>query len=292
MSEDIQKAIRIVEFDRSELSRYAEKLGAGKSAVEKDLLISIFFLLLAYDKQFSPFVKKAVFRGGTCIRKAYYPNEARFSEDLDFASLTLDEMSSFHGALENLTDQELGVTTINGAKKIYSDSRGLDIRLDYTSVLGQPNHIMLNLSTNSPMREVRGRTVEVLPYFRSFKPVVLVMDIREIAAEKLRALLQRVKPRDVYDVWFLISKKGMRIDHAMLKEKLMKSYLAAPEGKKESAASYSHDKINKRMEALTSTSWKQELGGLLTRASPPREVIMADVSKTLKKIGDITLEPE
>src|SRR2546426_11814160 len=150
MSDDIRKSIRSVKFDRNVLTRYAGRLGVGKVAVEKDFLISTLFLLLAYDDGFERFVKKAVFRGGTCIRKAYYPDEARFSEDLDFASLTLDEMSSFHAVLENLTDQELGVTTINGAKKIYWDSRGLDIRLDYTSVLGQPNHIMLNLSTNSP----------------------------------------------------------------------------------------------------------------------------------------------
>jgi len=92
-------------------------LGAGKGVVEKDFLISIFFLLLAFDKQFAPFAERVVFRGGTCIKKAYYPSETRFSEDLDFASLSVDGMTLFLGVLEGLRGQDLGVTTITQARK-------------------------------------------------------------------------------------------------------------------------------------------------------------------------------
>ncbi len=291
MSDDIQKTIRLVKFNRNDLRKYADKIGTGRGAIEKDFLISTFLLLLAYHKQFTRFAEKAVLTGGTCIRKAYYPNEARLSEDLDFASLTVEEMNLFLGALEGLRGQDLGVTTITQAMRIYENSKGLDIRLNYTSVLGQPNHIMFNLRTGKTLRTPRKRKIEVLPYFTSFKPEILVMDRREILAEKLRALLQRVRPRDVFDVWFLTSKKGMRIHHAMLKEKLMKSYEAAPEEKKELTTFYSHTAIIDRMEGITETGWKQELGGLLTKASPSREAILSEVSKTLKRLGNIRLEP-
>ncbi len=291
MSEDIRKAIRLVKFDRNDLGRYAERLGTGKGTVEKDFLISTLFLLLAYEKQFAPFAEKVVFRGGTCIKKAYYPNETRFSEDLDFASLTVDEMNSFLGVLEGLGGQDFGVTTITQARKTYENSKGLDIRLDYTSVLGQPNHIMLNLSTTKTLRNAKRRRIDVMPYFATFKPAIPVMDIREILAEKLRALLQRVKPRDVFDVWFLTAKKRVRIDHKMLNEKLMRSYEAAPEEKKESAIFYSHSNIISRMKGITETMWKQELGGLLIKRSASREAIMSQVSETLKRIGDVRLDP-
>ncbi len=291
MSQDIRKAIRLVKFYRSDLGRYADRLGAGKGAVEKDFLISTFFLLLAYEKQFAPFTETIVFRGGTCIKKAYYPNQTRFSDDLDFTCLTVDEMNSFFRVLEGFGGQDLGVTTITQVRKMYEDSKGLDIRLDYTSLLGQPNHIMFNLSTSTTLRDAKRMRIDVTPYFASLRPVVRVMDIREILAEKLRALLQRVKPRDVFDVWFLIGKKRMRIDHAMLKEKLMRSYEAAPAEKKESAAFYSHTNIISRMKGITEMAWKQELGGLLIRGSPSREKIMVEVSETLKRIGDIKLAP-
>jgi len=269
MSEDIRKTIRLAKFDRNDLARLATRLGAGKGAVEKDFLISIFFLLLAFDKQFAPFAERAVFRGGTCIKKAYYPSETRFSDDLDFASLSVDEMTLFLGVLEGLRGQDLGVTTITQARKTFEDSRGLDISLDYTSVLGQPNHIMFN-----------------------FMPVVPVMDIEEILAEKLRALLQRVKPRDVFDVWFLVRRKMVKIDRRMLEEKLTRNYEAAPEEKKGSAAFYSHLSLIERMGAITETAWKQELGGLLVKGFPTRPTIISEVSEILKGIGDLRVGPK
>ncbi len=292
MSEDIRKTIRLVKFNRNDLDKYADKTGAGRGVIEKDFLISTLLLLISYQKQFTRFAEKAVFTGGTCIRKAYYPDEARFSEDLDFASLTMEEMNLFLGALEGLRGQDLGVTSITQAIRVYENSNGLDIRLNYTSVLGQPNHIVFNLRTGKPLRTPRKRKIHVLPYFSSFKPDILVMDIREILAEKLRALLQRVRPRDVFDVWFLTSKKRMRIQHAMLKDKLMKSYEAAPEEKKELTKFYSHTAIISRMEGITETAWKQELGGLLTETSASREAIMSEVSETLMRVGDIRLEPK
>jgi predicted nucleotidyltransferase component of viral defense system len=287
MSEDIRKAIRLAKFDRNDLARLAARLGAGKGAVEKDFLISIFFLLLAFDKQFAQFAERAVFRGGTCIKKAYYPSETRFSEDLDFASLSLDEMTLFLGVLEGLRGQDFGVTTITQARKTFEDSRGLDISLDYTSVLGQPNHIMFNLSTSKSLRNPERRRIDVAPYFASLMPVVPVMDIEEILAEKLRALLQRVKPRDVFDVWFLVKRKMVKIDRRMLDEKLIRNYEAAPEEKKGSAAFYSHLSVIERMGAITETAWKQELGGLLVKGFPTRPTIASEVSEILKGIGDL-----
>ena len=64
--------------------------------------------------------------------------------------------------------------------------------------------------------------VEVAPYFRE-SPKVLTMSINEIVAEKMRALLQRKKPRDVFDVWFLIHEKEIKLDKRLLRKKLQRS---------------------------------------------------------------------
>jgi predicted nucleotidyltransferase component of viral defense system len=289
MIEEIRRAIRLVKFDRNDLDKYAARIGAGRGAVEKDFLISSFFLLLAYDEQFAPFRDKMVFRGGTCIKKAYYPGETRFSEDLDFTSLDSEEIDLFFEALKGLAGQDLGVTTITEVGEMYRNSRGLDLRLDYTSVLGQPNHIMFNLSARDTMMRPKPVRIDVMPYFASFRPVAQAMNIREILAEKIRALLQRGKPRDVFDVWFLVSKKGMRVDPKMVREKLARSYEAAPAKRKASAAFYSHADVIGKVREITDLAWKRELGGLLIKNSPSRETIVADVSKTLRRIGDINL---
>jgi predicted nucleotidyltransferase component of viral defense system len=290
MSQDIRRAIRLVKFDRNDLDKNADMIGAGRGAVEKDFLISIFFLFLGYVEKFALFKDKMVFRGGTCIKKAYYPDEGRFSEDLDFTSLNVEEMDSFYEALRGLVGQDLGVTSITRVSETYKNSKGLDLRLDYTSVLGQPNHIMFNLSTSNTTMNPKRKRINVMPYFASFRPVVQAMNIREILAEKTRALLQRGKPRDVFDIWFLVSKKGMRVDPKMLREKLARSYQAAPPKKKASAAFYSHADAISKMKEITELAWKRELGGLLIKNSPSRETIVADVSKTLRRLGDVNLD--
>ena len=289
MIEDIRRAIRLVKFDRNDLDKYADRIGAGRSAVEKDFLISSFFLLLAYDEQFAQFRDRIVFRGGTCIKKAYYPGETRFSEDLDFTSLDSEELDLFFEALKGQVGQDLGVTAITEVGEMYRNSRGLDLRLDYISVLGQPDHIMFNMSTSDTTMSPKRVRIDVMPYFASFRPVVRAMNIREVLAEKIRALLQRAKPRDVFDVWFLVSKKGMRVDSKMVREKLARSYEAAPAKKKASAAFYSYRDVIGKMSEMTELAWKRELGGLLIKNSPSRGTIVADVSKIVRRVGDVNL---
>ena len=48
------------------------------------------------------------------------------------------------------------------------------------------------------------------------------MDIKEILCEKIIALFQRNKGRDLYDMWFLLS-AGVELDKKLLKKKLLKS---------------------------------------------------------------------
>jgi predicted nucleotidyltransferase component of viral defense system len=292
MNLDIRREIRLVKFDRDDLDKHADRVGTGKGTVEKDFLISSFFLLLGYDEEFAPFKDKMVFRGGTCLKKAYYPDETRFSEDLDFTSLDSEEIDSFFEALRGLVGQDFGVTSITRVGETYRNPMGLDLRLDYTSVLGQPNHIMFNLSTSNTTMNSKRMRISVMPYFASLHPVIQAMNIKEILAEKMRALLQRGKPRDVFDVWFLVSKKRMRVEPKMLKEKLARSYEAAPPKKKAVAAFYSYAEVISKMKEITDLAWRRELGGLLIKNSPSREKIVADVSRILERVGDINLATE
>ena len=68
-------------------------------------------MLIAGLPEFSLFSERMVFRGGTCIEKVLYPDETRFSEDLDFMSLTLEESRSFLKVVDNLIGKDLGVTS-------------------------------------------------------------------------------------------------------------------------------------------------------------------------------------
>ena len=219
MSKDILELVRNSSFDRNALNRRADQTGSGRTAVEKDFVISVILLLISELPEFSKYSRKMAFRGGTCIKKVYFPDETRFSEDLDFTNLTVEESSSFLEQVKRLVGRNLGVTTFERTEIEYQNERGLDFTLYYTSILQQRNHIAFNLSSATPVEEPKRMKVAVSPYFKE-SPKVPTMSLSEIVAEKMRALLQRKKPRDVFDIWFLIYEKGVRLDQHMLRKKL------------------------------------------------------------------------
>ena len=91
MNRDVLEIIRNSSFDRNALNQQADQTGSGRTPVEKDFVISIILMLISELLEFSSYTDKITFRGGTCIRKVFYPRETRFSEDLDFTNLTVEE---------------------------------------------------------------------------------------------------------------------------------------------------------------------------------------------------------
>jgi predicted nucleotidyltransferase component of viral defense system len=188
LNRDILDTIRNSSFDRNALNRRADQMGVGRVAVEKDFVISIILMIIAGLPEFSRYSSKMIFRGGTCIKKVFYQDETRFSEDLDFTSLTLEESRLFLKTMDGLSGRNLGVTTLEGTEVEYENERGLDFILYYTSILQQRNHITFNLSTSEPLEPTSKRDVHVESYF-SERPKTLALGLNEILAEKTRALM-------------------------------------------------------------------------------------------------------
>jgi len=290
VSKDFVDLVRNSNFDRNALNRRPDQTGSGRTAVEKDFVISTILLLISELPEFSKYSRKMAFRGGTCIKKVYFPDETRFSEDLDFTNLTVEESNSFLEEVKRLIGRNHGVTTFDRTEIEYQNERGLDFTLYYTSILQQRNHIAFNLSTATPAEEPRRMKISVSPYFNE-SPRIPTMSLNEILVEKMRALLQRKKPRDVFDIWFLIREKGIKLDKRMLRKKLQRSYDAAPFGKRKEAESYIISDIVSRIKhTVTDKSWNNELGGLIMRPRPERKVVVDSVSYILSQMGDISLK--
>lgn len=76
---------------KNEVQRIAEQQGLGKSTIDKDWALGH---LLNGIYQNVDCKKHWVFKGGTCLRKCYFPNY-RFSEDLDFTVVDMPESYEF-----------------------------------------------------------------------------------------------------------------------------------------------------------------------------------------------------
>jgi predicted nucleotidyltransferase component of viral defense system len=158
---------------------------------EKDYFLALVLQIMAN----SPLGEFLVFKGGTALHHCYL-EQHRFSEDLDFSSgqhpVTLDD---FQEVLAN--EKYLDI------KKHFQSNATLKIeRLRYTGPLGHPNSIKVEIdflqNVLLPAQEIPYHNVWGLDF------IVKVMDIREICAEKIRAMSDRARFRDFYDVFLLL----------------------------------------------------------------------------------------
>lgn len=154
---------------------------------EKDYFLVLVSKII-YD---SPLRDKLVFKGGTALHHCYLP-QMRFSEDLDFTSLDRDLKPEDVKKVFELYD-------FLSVKKEYVSKATIKIeRLTYSGPLGQPNSLKLEIDFIQNVVLL----AKDLPYNNIWKvdTKVRAMDIREIAAEKIRATSDRARYRDFYDL--------------------------------------------------------------------------------------------
>ncbi|MDP2951313.1 MAG: nucleotidyl transferase AbiEii/AbiGii toxin family protein [bacterium] len=182
---------------------------------EKDYLQDLMLFSL-----YSKISKELVFKGGTCLYKIYKLN--RFSEDLDFTlakKIDLNKLSDKIILDFNLLNIKCKI------KEIIDHKTEINIRFLFNGPLYKGNKetqcfIPLNLSLKEkvilePKRETIIPLYKEIPSFELF-----AMQEQEILSEKIRAIMTRDKPRDVYDSWFLLTKKNVEPDFKLINKKL------------------------------------------------------------------------
>ena len=146
------------------------------------------------------------------MRQLYYV-DWRHSIDLDFSVLPafsgndlrhdLERWFARVGALHGLQVSPLSIHRPNGAARV---------RARFIGPLQHPNRLLLDLTFDEPVLLAPLRRGIVTKLYAEPSPQVLVYALEEILAEKLRAVLERGKSRDYYDVWRLLKEKRSDID--------------------------------------------------------------------------------
>lgn len=174
--------------------------------------LQLLFLKYFYSQKES---EKVYFKGGTALR--FLHNSFRFSEDLDFTGLLPEKKIKvlINKTLKNL-NKETERVTFKKAKSVANSFSGkifqenpefkfpLTIRLDF-SLREKP------FFTETSYIET---IFPIGPY-----PQITHLKIEEIMAEKIRAILTRVRGRDFFDLWFLLSKK-IPLDWKLINKKM------------------------------------------------------------------------
>ena len=153
--------------------------------------------------------EKMFFKGGTALRIIY--GSPRFSEDLDF-SLLMAEKNKIKSFIEDLFVRVLSEIEKTGikveiGKKVGPTSGGYFGIATFSAFEYPPVAVEINVSVRSE-RKVIG---EVDSIINDFVPAYTIIHLpqTEIIEEKIfGALINRKKPRDFYDLYFIM-RKGM-----------------------------------------------------------------------------------
>jgi uncharacterized protein len=183
-------------IDKRELLEKARSRNLNLQIVEKDYVLGwLLYGLRGFND--------LAFKGGTALAKVHFPNTWRLSEDLDFAF----QGENFEVIPETLGDIFSELREKSGIKfelkSQFSNPIYLQLKIRYEAVIGK-NWAKVDVTKERPLDAVYHKP---LSRIYSDYPVfaVKVESLEEIFAEKLRALLERKKSRDYYDIWRLCS---------------------------------------------------------------------------------------
>ncbi|MBC7107306.1 MAG: nucleotidyl transferase AbiEii/AbiGii toxin family protein [Methanomassiliicoccales archaeon] len=198
-----------------QLREAARKNGLTIYQQEKDYFLKLF--LFYYYRRYDD----VVFKGGTCMR--YLFGLDRFSEDLDFNLLILpDVFKKEVRATMRVLLSTVGIESYFIKEEEFENAYTCEIGFNGPLYKGTPltrNKIRIDAGKKTGVlkkpewRMIISEYPETREHF-----LVLAMNEEEMMAEKIIALNERKKGRDLYDVWFLIN-KGVKVDEDLLREK-------------------------------------------------------------------------
>jgi predicted nucleotidyltransferase component of viral defense system len=191
-------------LDEKYVTFYARSSRVPLDVAERDVILTYFLRILSEN-----ILPKLAFKGGTCLKKTYFGSSGRFSMDLGFTSsgMTLDELK--HG-LRDIVDshshydvsfkiaEENVRTGFGGGGESY-------IAVVHYAHSWNAAEFTLEVSYREdpilPLQEVLLSDEMYFKFLEFRRFAVKCLQKEELLAEKLRAAFQRIRGRDLYDLY-------------------------------------------------------------------------------------------
>ncbi|WP_157532822.1 nucleotidyl transferase AbiEii/AbiGii toxin family protein [Hyphomonas polymorpha] len=197
-------------IERREILDMATRMSLTPHVVEKDYVLG---WMLAGISAHDALRDSWLFKGGTCLKKCFFETY-RFSEDLDF---TLTDASHLDEEFLKQTFSEIGdwiyertgieIPAEKQAFDIYTNPRGSTScqgKISYRGPIAPRDlpRIKLDLTADERIVLAPNRVSVFHPYTDAPEEGidVLAYAYEELFGEKVRALAERTRPRDLYDV--------------------------------------------------------------------------------------------
>lgn len=281
---------------KKEIESLAEAQSVLKSTIDKDWVLGHFIDGIYSIPELNDVL---IFKGGTCLRKCYFPNY-RFSEDLDFTctdttfELTKKIMNQLVQVITNKTAMPLHIEELKPLKHN-------DKLTGYKAIIKfwGADHPR-NQAPPPPERWTTSIKIEIILYEQMVFPLetrqvhhpysdqlsqnplkIPCYEIHEVLSEKFRALIQRsyTAPRDFYDIWYLANHvkdiHWQKVKEAFYKKMKYKGleFITIEQ------------MINVDNDKLLKAAWKNSLGHQIPEALlPDYETVKNDLLKLFNEV--------
>ncbi len=217
-------------IDKTEINELAKLQNLRPEVVEKDYMLGWILAGIANHNELGP---KWIFKGGTCLKKCYFETY-RFSEDLDFTlkdetHLNVDFLKNAFSEIADWVHDQSGNTIPKD--RLHFDlhpdpeKKYVEGRVYYQGPSGRAGslpRILLDLTSRELLALPPSSRSIHHPY--TDRPTAgftaNCYSYEEVFAEKIRALAERCRPRDLYDVVHLYRNEQLLDDKVVVFETL------------------------------------------------------------------------
>ncbi|MBU1127430.1 MAG: nucleotidyl transferase AbiEii/AbiGii toxin family protein [Patescibacteria group bacterium] len=183
--------------------RFLQEIAVKKETSFRNVLREYFQHLFLTEFYKQPSSENYLFKGGTALKLLF--NSPRFSEDLDFSGFIKEstayekilEQTLLSFSFENIKVDLLESKATSGGHLAIIDFLAFREKIEIRSEISFRKGIL--------KREILLATPLIVP---SYKVYALSREL--LVEEKIGALLSRQKPRDFFDLYFILRKEDLR----------------------------------------------------------------------------------
>ena len=256
-----------------EISKLAFQLKMSDRVIEKDYVLT--WILLGVAE--SDLYKHLAFKGGTALKKAYFP-DYRYSEDLDFTLIKGMDSESLLSHLQRVLDalsRSQGFQFDIPPERIEHHTDGVTIYVSFVGPLQAKLGSRDITLSEKILFPIESRPIHCI-YSDAVKQQIRTYSLEEILVEKLCAIIGRTEPRDVYDADFLFEQNldFLAIPNAFLEKAKFKG-----------VSSNRLREVLERKKPVSERMWKIRLVHQV-KDLPHFEEVLRNLQRNLKKYMD------
>jgi predicted nucleotidyltransferase component of viral defense system len=275
------------------LRSLAKAHGVALEILQKDYALSY---LLAGIAQTPRLGERIALKGGTALKKVYYA-DYRFSEDLDYSTLKLGLLPDSRVLMEIAVGHMTDLLNERGPFDVQLEPLTLRQphpggQIAYTVRVRFPDQrqalcrLKVEITVDEPVFLPTEQRSILHVYAEPFTETVRAYSLKEIVAEKLRALLQSQAKlnsrgwgssricRDYYDLWYILSRENFTGLPSLFAKKCKVRLVAldSPE-----------DFMNADLVGLAQREWDQQLSPFVQDA-PTAGQVLAEVKPLILNV--------